>query len=108
MRIIKNKDYLRKKVTNVPPKEECDEIVSLLFKELSVIGGFSLSANQIGINARICVVKVKEPIYFINPVISWNGDDRISYCESCLSIPRRNMVKTVRFKEIKIKSDNFD
>ena len=51
--------------------EEGEEIAIRLLHELrnSNTPGIGLAANQIGINKRVCVVNVKEPIVLINPEI---------------------------------------
>ena len=69
--IIKDKSKLNKK---------CEEVTD--FKEAE--NGIGLAANQIGINKRVCVVNVTEPLYFINPRIVDLQDD-ILYNEGCLS-----------------------
>ena len=55
--------------------------------------GIGLAAVQIGVLKRIVVIDIskdpekKEPMYFINPEISWKSDFKESYEEGCLSIP---------------------
>ena len=57
--------------------------------------GIGLAAIQIGIPKRIVVMDVskepnkKEPIYFVNPQITWKSDTKASYEEGCLSIPNQ-------------------
>ena len=69
--IIKDKSKLKTKCKPVKDIIEGEEIASKLFNELvnSKIGGIGLAANQIGINKRVCIINVKEPIAFINPKI---------------------------------------
>ena len=55
--------------------------------------GIGLAAVQIGVLKRIVVIDIskdpekKEPMYFINPEITWKSDFKESYEEGCLSIP---------------------
>ena len=57
--------------------------------------GIGLAANQIGIDAQVAIVNVKEPIILINPRIIEQWDE-IPYYEGCLSFPKKPC-KTNRF-----------
>ena len=46
--------------------------------------GIGLAANQVGIDARVAVVNVREPLILINPVIKEQWDE-IDYYEGCLN-----------------------
>ena len=49
---------------------EGEDIAKQLLDELkNSEGGIGLAANQIGINKRVCVINVKEPLVLINPKI---------------------------------------
>ena len=65
--------------------------------------GIGLAANQVGIDASVAVVNVREPLILINPVIveQWN---EIDYYEGCLSFPKKG-VNTKRFKNIVIHTE---
>ena len=65
--------------------------------------GIGLAANQVGIDASVAVVNVREPIILINPKIieAW---DKIPYYEGCLSYPKKG-VQTERYKNIIIKTE---
>ena len=65
--------------------------------------GIGLAANQVGIDASVAVVNVREPIILINPKIikAW---DEIPYYEGCLSYPKKG-VQTERYKNIIIKTE---
>ena len=62
---------LKEKCEPVSTIEEGEEIAAKLLKELtnSKESGIGLAANQIGINKRVCVINVKEPLVLINPKI---------------------------------------
>ena len=65
--------------------------------------GIGLAANQIGIDAAVAVVNVREPLILINPVITKQWDE-IDYYEGCLSYPDKG-VHTKRFKNVMIQTE---
>ena len=76
------------------------ELLEILVKRKDAIG---LAANQVGIDAQVAVVNVREPIILINPEVVevW---DEIPYYESCLSFKGKR-VNTKRYKNVVIKTD---
>ena len=60
--------------------------------------GIGLAANQVGIDAAVAVVNVREPLILINPVIKEQWDE-IDYYEGCLSYPKKG-VHTKRYKNV--------
>lgn len=104
------------KKLNVPvQRTEFNEVeekaaAATLFTYLKKHGGLGLSANQIGLDKRICVINVKEPIYLVNPIIVETSEKRITYIEGCLSLPKtkKKPKKTVRYEWVKVKADNYD
>ena len=84
--------------------EEGRIIATELFQILNKRGdGIGLAANQVGIDAQVAVVNVREPLVLINPKIKdqW---DKIDYYEGCLSYPKRGL-HTKRYKNIIIKTE---
>jgi len=65
--------------------------------------GIGLAANQVGIDAAVAVVNVKDPLILINPVIKEQWDE-IIYYEGCLSY-KGTGVDTKRFKNIIIHTE---
>jgi peptide deformylase len=65
--------------------------------------GIGLAANQVGIDAAVAVVNVREPLILINPVIKEQWDE-IDYYEGCLSYPKKG-VHTKRYKNIIIQTE---
>ena len=65
--------------------------------------GIGLAANQVGINAAVAVVNVREPLILINPVITKQWDE-IDYYEGCLSFPGKG-VSTKRFKNVIVQTE---
>ena len=64
--------------------------------------GIGLAANQVGIDASVAVLNVREPIILINPKIEEQWDE-IDYYEGCLSYPEKG-IHTKRYKNIIVKS----
>ena len=65
--------------------------------------GIGLAANQVGIDAAVAVVNVREPLILINPVITEQWDE-IDYYEGCLSYPKQG-IHTKRYKNIIIQTE---
>jgi peptide deformylase len=65
--------------------------------------GIGLAANQVGIDARVAVVNVREPLILINPVIIEQWDE-INYYEGCLSFPKKG-IHTKRYKNVIIQTE---
>ena len=79
------------------------EIATELFKILNERkDSIGLAANQVGIDASVAVLNVREPIILINPVITEQWDE-IDYYEGCLSYPKKG-IHTKRYKNIIVKS----
>ena len=110
MKLIQDPSKLKTKIEPTPfTQEEIDEISVTLLQELKRHGGIGLSANQIGINKRACVINVKEPLVLINPRVAEVSEESVAYVEQCLSMPKtmRKPVTTVRFKTITVECDNL-
>ena len=110
MKLIQDPSKLKTKIEPTPfNKKEVDEISVTLLQELKRHGGIGLSANQIGINKRACVINVKEPLVLINPRVAEVSEESVVYVEQCLSMPKtmRKPVQTVRFKTITVECDNL-
>tara|TARA_Y100000592_G_scaffold17873_1_gene27134 strand:+ start:73 stop:684 length:612 start_codon:yes stop_codon:yes gene_type:complete len=106
--IIKDDIDKLKLISENTTLEEGEKISSQLFNELTAAGnGIGLAANQIGINKRVCVINVKQPIALVNPVIVEKSEDTFIFAESCLSFPKKH-IKTQRHVSIKVKADNHD
>ena len=70
---------------SVSSVEEGEEIGAQLLKDLTKSkNGIGLAANQIGINKRVCVVNVKEPLVLINPKIVEHSEEHFVFPEGCL------------------------
>ena len=66
-----------------------------------------MAANQIGINKRVCVINVKEPLVLINPRIVEQSSEQFMFAEGCLSFPGKH-VRTGRFVGVTVEADNHE
>jgi peptide deformylase len=106
--IIQNKEKLNIKCEPCKSIEEGEKIGAQLLKELTESGnGIGLAANQIGINKRVCVLNIKDPIVLVNPKIVEKSEDKFAFMEGCLSFPGQ-AVKTQRHKWVKVQADNHN
>ena len=64
--------------------------------------GIGLAANQVGIDAQVAVVNVREPLVLINPKVI-STDNEIPYYEGCLSFPTKG-IHTKRYETIQIQT----
>ena len=104
--IITEETKLKLMCEEVKTVKEGEEIGAKLLKELAESkNGIGLAANQIGINKRVCVINVKEPIVLINPKIVEKSEEKFLFVEGCLSFDGES-VKTVRHKWVKVNADN--
>lgn len=87
--------------------EEGYEIARELFQILNKRGdGIGLAANQVGIDASVAVVNVKEPIVLVNPKIV-RKEEETRYYEGCLSFPKKGC-HTKRYKIVEVEVDNME
>ena len=87
--------------------EEGLVIAEELFQILNKRGdGIGLAANQVGIDAQVAVVNVREPLVLINPKIVEKHDE-IPYYEGCLSYPGKG-VHTKRYETIEVKTEQVE
>lgn len=104
--LINHNPVITKKLKEVSI-EEGRTIATELFQILNKRqDGVGLAANQVGIDAQVAVVNVREPVVLINPKII-DKSDEISYYEGCLSFPKHG-VRTKRYKNIIVKSADVD
>ena len=84
--------------------EEGMAIATELFQILNQRGdGIGLAANQVGIDAQVAVVNVREPLVLINPKII-SKEVEIPYYEGCLSYPKKG-VHTKRYRDVVISTE---
>ncbi len=56
--------------------------------------GCGLAAPQVGVSKRVVVLDYateedveKKPMFLVNPEIIWSSEEKIMFCEGCLSLP---------------------
>jgi len=93
---------IQKKLKEVSVEEGL-EIATKLFQILNERkDGIGLAANQVGIDAQVAVVNVREPLILINPKIV-SKENEIPYYEGCLSFPGKG-VHTKRYETIQVET----
>ena len=111
IKIVTDTSALKKSIpTTTFTKEEQDLATAALLTAVTEHKGLGMSANQIGLNKRICVINVREePLVLVNPTIVEETEEKIMYFEGCLSLPKtmKKPIKTVRSYGVKVKADNF-
>jgi len=97
---------IQKKLKEVTVEEGL-EIATKLFQILNERkDGIGLAANQVGIDAQVAVVNVREPLVLINPKIV-SKEVEIPYYEGCLSYPGKG-VHTKRYRDIVVSTAQSD
>jgi peptide deformylase len=90
--------------------KETDELRETLESTMKEYGGLGLSANQLGIRKRACIINVgDEPLFLVNPVITEMDKEGFIFYEGCLSMPKtmEMPVRTIRSVKIKVQTDNL-
>jgi peptide deformylase len=92
--------------------EEAKSIITALEEALTSqngeLIGLGLSANQIGINSRVCIIRCENHrLDLVNPIITWYNPNITEEEEGCLSYPD-NWVRVRRSETITVKADNFE
>ena len=101
-----NNPLINKKAKEVSVEEGL-VIAEELFQILNKRGdGIGLAANQVGIDAQVAVVNVREPLVLINPKIV-SKENEIDYYEGCLSFPGKG-VHTKRYETIEVKTEQIE
>ena len=104
---LKDSNPLIKKKLREVSVEEGLSIATELFQILNKRGdGIGLAANQVGIDAQVAVVNVREPLVLINPKIV-SKENPIDYYEGCLSFPGKG-VHTKRYETIEVKTEQVE
>jgi peptide deformylase len=89
---------------------EADILKDTLLAALKGMGGVGLSANQIGVNKRACVIKFNDTeLFLLNPFITERSKDGFIFYEGCLSMPdtMKKPVRTIRANYVVVQTDNL-
>ena len=74
---------------------EVKKLMNDMLETMYAAPGIGLAAVQVGVLKRIIVIDLskdgekKDPLFIINPEITFKSDELISYEEGCLSIPNQ-------------------
>jgi len=110
MKLIKDPSKLKSVLEHKPmTQEQIDDVSKKLTTELTRHGGLGLSANQIGLTDRVCLINVKEPLLLVNPRVVEVSKETVVYVEQCLSLDKtmKKPVKTLRHKTFTVECYNL-
>lgn len=122
MKIITNKstngltpkEFTENLLVPVPKTEmtskEIDELREILETAMKENGGLGLSANQLGIRKRACIINVgDESMFLVNPVITNMDKEGFVFYEGCLSMPKtmEMPIRTIRAVKVTVMTDNL-
>lgn len=106
LKIVMDLDVLKKPCEKVTDFREAEEIVKKMFEFLKKTKiGVGLAANQVGINKKICIINVVEPMHFFNPVLT-STVGNVNFREGCLSFPDQTVI-TKRYRKVSVQADNL-
>jgi len=91
-------------------QQEADELRMNLKNALIKYGGLGISATQLGIKKRACLIVLgDEELFLVNPQIIEKSKDGFVFTEGCLSIPKtiQKPITTIRAAMIKVQTDNL-
>lgn len=110
-KVLRGTKNLQLPCKNVESIDEGLQIVDKLDESLQGQNGIGLAANQIGINKRVCIIRVpltdkegKQNVFgsnFINPVITHLEEPILFPNEGCLSFPNI-FIKTLRYNRVTV------
>lgn len=91
-------------------KESADELRQVLSDALDQYGGVGISANQLGIMKRACLIRIDDSeLFLLNPYITHRNEEGFIFYEGCLSIPKtiKQPIRTIRANSVKVICDNL-
>ena len=104
--LVNHNEYINSKLKEVSVEEGL-VIAEELFQILNKRGdGIGLAANQVGIDAQVAIVNVREPLVLINPKYI-SRETEIVYGEGCLSFPG-HAIRTKRYRDVIISTEQSE
>jgi len=91
-------------------QKEADQLREELERGLQQHPGLGISATQLGIKKRACLIQFgDEDLFLLNPVIKEKSNEGFLFYEGCLSIPRtiERPIRTIRACKVVIDTDNM-
>ena len=111
---LENKEFVEYLKTPCPKTEmsteESDELRTQLEEGMKLYPGLGISATQLGIKKRACLIKFgDEELYLVNPIIKEKSKEGFLFMEGCLSIPStlKTPVRTIRACKVVLDTDNL-
>ncbi len=70
-------------------QSESDELRTQLEESMRLYPGLGISATQLGIKKRACLIRFgDEELFLLNPIVKEKSKEGFLFYEGCLSIPR--------------------
>ena len=91
-------------------QQEADELRLQLNEALEKNPGLGISATQIGIKKRACLIKFgDEELFLVNPIITEKSKEGFLFYEGCLSIPSTltKPIRTIHASKVIVQTDNL-
>lgn len=91
-------------------QQEADELRTQLEEGMKQYPGLGISATQLGIKKRACLIQFgDEELFLVNPIIKEKSKEGFLFYEGCLSIPRtvERPIRTIRACKVVIDTDNL-
>lgn len=111
---LTNKEFVEYLKTPIHRTEttatEADDLHKTLEEALDKFGGIGISATQLGIKKRACLIKFgDENIFLLNPQIISKSKEGFIFYEGCLSMPdtMKKPVRTIRACKVVVNTDNL-
>jgi peptide deformylase len=115
---LRTKEFTEYLKTPCPKTEfkqyEADMLRIQLEEGLQKYPGIGISATQLGIKKRACLIKFGEgenttELFLLNPIIKDRSKDGFLFMEGCLSIPSTltKPIRTIRASKVIIDTDNL-
>lgn len=106
-------EFLKKPVEKtIFTQDELDSLKTTLEEQAEKHKALGLSANQLGIKKRVCLINIEAydyQLFLVNPTIVERSEEMFLFYESCLSLPKTmdTLVPTVRHQKIVVETDNL-
>jgi peptide deformylase len=105
------REYLKTPCPKTEFKQyEADMLRIQLTEALEKNPGLGISASQIGIKKRACLIKFgDEELFLVNPIVTEKSKEGFLFFEGCLSIPSTltKPIRTIRASKIIVQTDNL-
>jgi peptide deformylase len=91
-------------------QQEADTLRIQLTDAMAKHPGLGISATQIGIKKRACLIQLgDEELFLVNPIIKEKSKEGFLFFEGCLSIPTtiERPIRTIRASKIVVDTDNL-